>query len=282
MFEVRMTEVAVRAEDLVVRYGNLIALDRSSFEIPSGAITAVIGPNGSGKSTLLSAIAGLVKLSSGSIELLPSHDREPTISFVLQTTKVNDALPISVEEVVAMGRYAEKGPFERFKKEDADAISIAMDRTGVSDLARRHLNHLSGGQRQRAFVAQGLAQDHDLLLLDEPLTGIDIAAAQAIDRVIHDEISQGCSVIMTTHDLTEARIADHALLLAGRVVASGPPEEVLTAENLMTAYGPSLLHVEDGQVFLDDAAHAPTASRHLHRDRTIHTEASPGEFHPDN
>ena len=111
-----MREVAVRAEDLVVRYGNLIALDRSSFEIPSGAITAVIGPNGSGKSTLLSAIAGLVEVTSGSIELLPGHDREPTISFVLQTTKVNDALPISVEEVVAMGRYADKGPFERFSR----------------------------------------------------------------------------------------------------------------------------------------------------------------------
>ena len=119
----------------------------------------------------------------------------------------------------------------------------------MSDLPRRHLNHLSGGQRQRAFVAQGLAQEHDLLLLDEPLTGIDIAAAQAIDRVIHDEITQGCSVIMTTHDLTEARIADHVLLLSAKVVAAGPPEDVLTAENLMTAYGPSLLHVEDGQVF---------------------------------
>ena len=156
-----------------------------------------------------------------------------------------------------------------------------MERTGVSHLARRHLHHLSGGQRQRAFVAQGLAQDHDLLLLDEPLTGIDITAAQAIDHVIHDEITQGCSVIMTTHDLTEARIADHVLLLSARVVASGPPEEVLTSENLVTAYGPSLLHVEDGQVFLDDAAHAPTDSRHLHRSRTIHTEASPEDFHAD-
>jgi len=277
-----MNRIVVKAEDVVVGYGNLIALDQSSFEIPKGAITAVIGPNGSGKSTILSTIAGLVQPTRGSIELLPDQGKQPSISFVLQTTKVNDALPISVEEVVAMGRYAEKGPFQRFTKEDADAISVAMERTGISDLARRHLNHLSGGQRQRAFVAQGLAQDHDLLLLDEPLTGIDIAAAQAIDRVIHDEITRGCSVIMSTHDLTEARIADHALLLSGRVVASGPPEEVLTAENLMTAYGPSLLHVEDGQVFLDDAAHAPTASRHLHRDRTIHTEVSPGDLHSDN
>jgi len=276
-----MTNVAVKAIDLVVAYGNVIALDQSSFEVPTGVITAVIGPNGSGKSTLLSAIAGLVEPAQGSIELLPGQDREPAISFVLQTTKVNDALPISVEEVVAMGRYADKGLFERLGPKDEAAIGDAMGRTGVSDLARRRLNHLSGGQRQRAFVAQGLAQEHDLLLLDEPLTGIDIAAAQAIDRVIHDEITQGCSVMMTTHDLTEARIADHVLLLSARVVASGPPDEVLTTENLTNAYGPSLLHVEDGRVFLDDAAHDPTASRHLHRDRTIHTEASPGDLHSD-
>lgn len=276
-----MSSCAVRAKDLIVSYGNLIALDRSTFEIPSGAITAVIGPNGSGKSTMLSAIAGLVVPTGGTIELLPGQGREPAISFVLQTTKVNDALPISVEEVVTMGRYADKSLLERLNQEDTDAVSTAMERTGVSELRRRHLNQLSGGQRQRAFVAQGLAQDHDLLLLDEPLTGIDIAAAQAIDRVIHDEITQGCSVVMTTHDLTEARIADHVLLLSGRVVASGPPEEVLTAENLIAAYGPSLLHVDDGRVFLDDAAHRPTASRHIHRDRTIHTEASPEEFHSD-
>jgi iron complex transport system ATP-binding protein len=281
MLEVFVNNVAVKAEDLVVNYRSLVALDNSTFEIPEGLITAIIGPNGSGKSTMLSTIAGLVEPASGSLELFPGQDRVPTISFVLQTTKVNDALPISVQEVVAMGRYANKGIFERLTEEDSEAISAAMERTGVSDLARRHLSGLSGGQRQRAFVAQGLAQDHDLLLLDEPLTGIDIAAAQAIDRVIHNEIAEGCSVIMTTHDLTEARIADHVLLLSGRVVATGSPDEVLTTENLMAAYGPSLLHVEDGRVFLDDAAHRPTASRHLHRERTIHTESSPGDLHSD-
>ena len=281
MLEVHVRNVAVSAEDLVVNYGSLVALNSSTFEIPASAITAVIGPNGSGKSTMLSTIAGLVEPASGSLELFPGQDRVPAISFVLQTTKVNDALPISVEEVVTMGRYAKKGFFERLTEEDSQAISTAMERTGISDLSRRHLNGLSGGQRQRAFVAQGLTQDHDLLLLDEPLTGIDITAAQAIDRVIHDEITEGCSVIMTTHDLTEARIADHVLLLSARVVASGAPDEVLTTENLMAAYGPSLLHVEDGRVFLDDAAHHPTASRHLHRERTIHTESSPVDLHSD-
>ena len=276
-----MNSVAVRATDLLLSYGPTVAIDQSSFEVPRAAITAVIGPNGSGKSTLLSSIAGLIEPASGSIDLLPGNDHPPRISFVLQTTKVNDALPISVQEVVTMGRYADKGLFQRLDPEDHEAIEDAMERTGVSELGRRHLNRMSGGQRQRAFVAQGLAQDHDLLLLDEPLTGIDITAAQAIDRVIHDEISKGCSVIMTTHDLSEARIADHVLLLSGRVVASGSPEEVLTSEHLLDAYGPALLHVEGERLFIDDAAHRPVAGRHVHRERTIHTESSPTEQHHD-
>jgi manganese transport system ATP-binding protein len=128
-------------------------------------------------------------------------------------------------------------------------------------------------------VAQGLAQDHDLLLLDEPLTGLDIVTAQAIDQVIHNERSDGCTVIMTTHDLSEARSADNVILLAGRVVASGPPAKVLTEESLVEAYGPTLLHVERGRVFLDDPAHSPVAGRHSHQQRSIHTESDPSERH---
>lgn len=155
-----------------------------------------------------------------------------------------------------------------------------MERVGITDIATRHLDDLSGGQRQRVFVAQGLAQEHSILLLDEPLTGIDLTTAQAIDAVIHDETKRGCTVVMTTHDLSEAQFANHVLLLAGRVVASGPPEAVLTSEHLVEAYGPSLLHVDDGgTVFLDDPAHTHLPGRHAHRERTIHTETSPMEVH---
>jgi manganese transport system ATP-binding protein len=143
-----------------------------------------------------------------------------------------------------------------------------MDRTGIVDLAGKHLHDLSGGQRQRVFVAQGLAQDHDLLLLDEPLTGIDLPTAQAIDQIIHDETGRGCTVVLSTHDLSEASVADHVLLLSGAVIAQGPPSEVLTAAHLATAYGPALLHVERGEVLIDDPAHQPVPGRHLHRDRT--------------
>ncbi len=251
----RLSEPAVRATDLVLAYGNRIALDSSSFAIPRARITAIIGPNGSGKSTLLSAIAGLIEPVGGRLEVLSGGGDPRRIAYVLQATKVNEALPITVSEVVAMGRYSTTGVHRRLGVEDRAAIYEAMERTGTLELARRHLQELSGGQRQRVFVAQGLAQDHDLLLLDEPLAGMDIAAAQAVDEVIHDEVGRGCTAVVTTHDLSEAQIADHVLLLAGRVVASGPPQEVLTAENLAAAYGPALLHWEGGRLLIDDPTH---------------------------
>jgi manganese transport system ATP-binding protein len=272
-----VTLPAVQGKDVVLRYGDAVAVDRSTFSIPAGKITALIGPNGSGKSTLLNGIAGLLSPAAGELTVTPLPDRPRRIAYVLQTTKVNDALPITVYEVVAMGRYAGKGAYRWLRAADRTAIRHAMDRTGVGRLADRHLHELSGGQRQRVFVAQGLAQDHDVLLLDEPMTGLDLTSAQAIDGVIHDENAHGCTVVLTTHDLAEARAADHVVLLAGRVVASGSPDEVLTPANLTTAYGPSLLHVEHGHVFLDDPAHRPVPGRHVHRERSITVESPLGD-----
>ena len=255
---------AVTATGLVLRYGSTTAVAASDFTIPRGSITAVIGPNGAGKSTLLTAIAGLLAPASGSIEV--THD---AIAYVLQTTKVADAIPITVREVVAMGRYASLGAYRWFGQTDRSAVDAAMDRMGIAALAGKHLSELSGGQRQRVFVAQGLAQEHDLLLLDEPLTGLDLPSAHAIDDVIHDEQAHGCTVVLTTHDLGEAQAADQVILVAGRVIASGAPADVLTPDNLGAAYGPTLLHdhmtVGDSLAF-DDPAHRPVGGRHVHRD----------------
>jgi manganese transport system ATP-binding protein len=253
----------------------MTAIAPSDFDVPSGGVTALIGPNGSGKSTLLNAIAGLVEPSAGSIEV---GDDKGRLSYVMQATKVNDNLPVTVREIVAMGRYATLGAYGPMRSKDRVAVDGVMERLGIIDLAGRHLHDLSGGQRQRVFVAQGLVQEHDILLLDEPLTGIDLTTAQAIDDVIHAETEDGCAVIMTTHDLSEARSADYVLLLAGRVVAVGQPGEVLTEATLVDAYGPSLLHVEKGRVFLDDPAHSPVGGRHAH-ERSIHTETDRMDLH---
>ena len=276
-----MTQIAVRGENVVLGYGATVAVTESSFTIPRGSVTAVIGPNGSGKSTLLNAIAGLRDPLAGKLDVPARSNGTHRIAYVLQTTKVNDALPITVGEVVAMARYATLGFYKRLDQDDRAAVAEAMERTGINSIAGKHLHELSGGQRQRVFVAQGLAQDHDILMLDEPLTGIDLPTAQAIDAVIHDERTRGCTVIMTTHDLSEAGVADHVVLLSGRVIASGTPDEVLTGEHLSTAYGPSMLHVGDRNIFIDDPAHIPVPGRHSHGKRVIHTDALPSEVHHD-
>ena len=272
-----MIHPMIAGKDVVLSYGNTVAISSSTFEVPSSLITTIIGPNGSGKSTLLNAIAGLSELTAGTITIDGGRSKAP-VSYVLQTTKVNEHLPITVGEVVAMGRYSTLGPYRRPRTRDRKAVAEAIERTSIGHLMHRHLNDLSGGERQRVLVAQGLAQDHRILLLDEPLTGIDLPTAQAIDTLIHEETTRGCTVVMTTHDLSEAQIADHVLLLAGRVVASGPPGEALTRANLVEAYGQSLLHIDDAsRLFLDDPAHPHFPGRHSHRERVIHTEAVPGE-----
>ena len=216
----------------------------------------MIGPNGSGKSTVLNALAGLVQPASGTIEVLgTSPDRARSrVSYVLQHVTVPVGTPLTVAEAVGMGRYPALGMWRRRSATDRQRVQSAMERLKISDLARRHLTELSGGQRQRVYVAQGIAQGHEVLLLDEPLTGLDLVSARTIDSIIHSERDRGCSVVLTTHDLGEARAADHVLLMKGRVVASGPPEQVLTTANLEAAYGLGALHdVKDA--FFDDPAH---------------------------
>jgi ABC-type Mn2+/Zn2+ transport system ATPase subunit len=163
--------------------------------------------------------------------------------------------PITVREVVGLGRFARLGMFGRFRAEDRRAVDDAMSHMHIEDLAGRHMRELSGGQRQRVLMAQGMVQEHDLLLLDEPLTGLDITSSATIDELIHEQRADGCTVIMTTHDLDEARAADWVVLVSGRVVSSGPPAVVCNRRNLEIAYGLGATHGWGG--FFDDPAHEP-------------------------
>lgn len=266
---------AVVAQDVVLGHGSHVAVQSSSLTIPAGKVTTVIGPNGSGKSTLLHAIAGLITPLAGTMRVLDGHPHEMRehLSYVLQYTTVPVGTPITVAETVMMGRYPRMGLFRRPKAEDRARVREAMERLRITDLATRHLSELSGGQRQRVYVAQGIAQEHDVLLLDEPLTGLDIASAQTIDEIIHQEPIGGCTVIQTTHDLDEARAADHVVLLAGRVIASGPPEQVLTAEHLMTAYGLGGLHAGSEPKVDGDHHHHHEHHDHDHRHDHGHDHA---------
>lgn len=252
-----LSGAAVEGHDVVLRYDGHTAIERSSFDVPAGRITAVIGPNGSGKSTLLHAIAGLLAPAEGTLRTFgsPPAQARRRVSYVLQSMVVPPTTPMTVRETVTMGRYPSLGWFRRPDAHDRALVREAMDRLEIDHLAGRHLRELSGGQRQRVYVAQGLVQDHDLLLLDEPLTGLDVVSARTIDRIIHEERANGGSIVLTTHDLEEARAADHVVLTGGRVVSSGLPRDVCRTETLMEAFGLGSVHGWHG--FLDDPAHDP-------------------------
>ncbi|MDO5634248.1 MAG: metal ABC transporter ATP-binding protein [Micrococcus sp.] len=248
--------VLARATGLELRHGDHLAVAASDLSLPAGGVVAVIGPNGSGKSTLLKALAGVLAPSAGTVEVLgaPARQSARRIAFVMQSVHAPDGTPLTVRDVVRMGRYATRGWFRPLGAQDRRRVQEAMDRMDIADLAGRHLGELSGGQRQRVYVAQGLAQDHDVLMLDEPLTGLDLVSAHRIDELIHEEPARGVSVVFTTHDLDEAHAADHVVLMGGRVVASGTPARVLTRENLERVYGIGSLHAPRG-AYWDEPHH---------------------------
>jgi ABC-type Mn2+/Zn2+ transport system ATPase subunit len=258
--------LAARGESIVLAYEGKVAVARSDFTIPEHALTAVIGPNGSGKSTLLNALAGLLALSQGNLEVLdrPPRKAHRRVAYVLQATRINELMPVTVREAVTMGLYARLGAFGLMRSSHRLACGAAMESLEIQDLADRHLTELSAGQRQRVFVAQGLVQGADLLLLDEPLTGLDLVSRARIEAVIEEQLGSGTTVVTTTHDVSEAGRADHVLLMAGRVLAVGAPAEALHPDRLSEAYGIPLLPLQDGSVVLDDAHHHHARPPHTH------------------
>ena len=234
---------------LEVRYGDTVALTGVDLDLPTGTSLAVIGPNGSGKSTLLNAIAGVKTISAGSIR----YDGTAP-ALVLQATNVDRSLPITVTDTVGLGRYPRLGLLRRFDGTDRRAVGDALRRLDIEHLADRQLHDLSGGQRQRVLVAQGLAQHSDLLLLDEPVTGLDVVSRGLILDVMQAELTQNRSVVVTTHDLDDARICDQVLLVDRHAIAVGPPDEVLTEDHLLHAFGGRFIKIGD-RLILDDPHH---------------------------
>ena len=242
---------AVAADRVTLAHGRHVALADATFSIPRGRATAVIGPNGSGKSTVLNAIGGLLTPVRGTLHV----DAEGGTAYVPQHLHANPHLPVSVREVVTMGRFAHRGVFGRLDAHDRAAVTATMARLDVERFARRQYADLSAGERQRVLVAQALAEEADLVLLDEPLNGLDLPSQERILGVIDEERALGRTVVATTHSLTDAAGADHLILLAGRVVAEGPPDEVLTEANLREAYGDMVVRVGQGRLMLDDTPH---------------------------
>lgn len=197
--------------------------------------TALVGPNGSGKSTLLGVLAGVIRPITGVLE--HAGGRPP--AFVPQRGAVGDALPLTVRQTVEMGRWGERGPWRRLRRQDRAAVDSALERVGIAGLASRQLGELSGGQRQRTLIAQGLAQESDLLLLDEPTTGLDPEARERMATLLTELVADGVTVVHATHDLDAARSADACLLLReGRLVGQGHPGQLLTPSTLARVWQP--------------------------------------------
>lgn len=200
---------------LTCLYGRVVALDDVSVDIPLGNVTALTGPNGSGKSTLLEVLAGTLVPKKGVIEGLPS-----SVAYVPQRSQVPDQLPITVRRCVEMGSWSKRS------KSDANLIDIVLEQLQIANLQNRLIGELSGGQRQRTLIAQGLVQQANLLLLDEPLAGIDKTTSELISTVIEQERARGTTIVMATHDPVQAEQSDRVLLLEhGRLSAWEGVEE---------------------------------------------------------
>ncbi|MCV2459329.1 zinc ABC transporter ATP-binding protein AztA [Streptomyces sp. ICN988] len=226
----------IRITDLDAGYPGRPVIRQLTVDIPALAMTTLVGPNGSGKSTLLGVLAGVITPTSGRLRY--AQGRPP--AFVPQRGAVGDALPLTARQTVEMGRWGERGLWRRPSRHDREVVDSAMARLGVADLAARQLGELSGGQRQRVLIAQGLAQQSDLLLLDEPTTGLDPGSRERITVLLTDLVADGTTVVQATHDLEAARAADACLLLGdGRLVGQGPPEQVLTPTALSRVWQPA-------------------------------------------
>jgi ABC-type Mn2+/Zn2+ transport system ATPase subunit len=244
---------ALVARGLTVRYGDRVALDEVSFEAPAGASVAVLGPNGAGKSTLFAAAVGLVKPSSGTIE------RQGGVAFVPQRLHLDASFPVTVRDVVAMGRYPALGMLRRFEPADRAAVEDAMGALRIEHLASRRFGLLSGGERQRALLAQAVAQDPGVLLLDEPFTGVDAPTRRDLHALIGSWRDDGRTVLVATHDL-ESASSDYDLVLClnRRVVAFGPADLARDEEVLAATFAGHVVRV--GELIVDTAHHHHGAS----------------------
>lgn len=241
---------AVEVENLTVAYGSRSALSGVNARMEKGQIVGVIGPNGAGKSTLLKAIVGLVPVVRGTITIhgKPAAKQRDEVAYVPQREEVNWEFPVSVADVVLMGRYGRIGWFRRAGADDRRRVDEALEMVDLSDIRDRHINQLSGGQQQRVFLARALAQDASVLLLDEPLSGVDATSQERILQLLHDLAAEGRTVVMATHDLSSAACNCHCVCcLNHEMVAMGPPAETLSKDNLHATYGGQLLILGEGE-----------------------------------
>jgi len=247
---------AIELENVSVRYDQTIALEQITLRLNRGDRVAVVGPNGAGKSTLFHVIAGVVRPTEGQVRIYGSGPGgHICVGYVPQRKVIDWDFPVTVTDVVMMGRVGKMGFLRWPARRDRAAVRAALDEVGMSAFADRQIGELSGGQQQRVFLARVLAQEAELLLMDEPLTGLDMPSQEAILALIDRIQQQGVTVMVASHDLNQAGEQFPTLLLLNRrLVAFGPPDQVLTTPNLLAAYGGHMhvVHTGEGDMLLAD------------------------------
>ena len=234
------TPVPLEIHDPTVAYHKRPVWWGVDVEVPAGQLVGVIGPNGAGKSTLIKAAMGLLPVSSGWVKVFgqPVKDNLRRVGYVPQRESVDWDFPVSVMDVVLMGRYGHLGLFKRPRKEDREVARECLEKVKMLPYADRQISNLSGGQQQRVFLARALAQESDLYFMDEPFAGVDAATEAAIVTILQELKDQGKTLLVVHHDLPTAKTYfDSLLLLNMRVVAFGPTEEVFNYDLLQSTYG---------------------------------------------
>lgn len=244
---------AIRLDQVTVAYGSTVVLDEINLMIGAGQMIGLIGPNGAGKTTLLRTIVGALKPSRGTVNVLGQQIAKVRqhVAYVPQRRDVDWNFPISVLDVVLMGRYGRLGIWKRPSKHDREIALQALDKVGLA--ARRHcqIGELSGGQQQRVFVARALAQDADLLLLDEPFNGIDTTTQGIIFDLLYQQRQQGRTVLLSTHDLHSVeQNCDQLVALNRTIVAAGTVDQVFTPPVLRETFGTQIAIVGDREAVL--------------------------------
>ncbi len=254
---------AIRVAGLSTGYNGRQALAGISFALPPGELVGLIGPNGSGKSTLLKALVGLRPIWSGQVEVFggPPARMRDRIGYMPQAEAVDWSFPITVREVVAMGLYRPRWGPRRFRSLLAPPrprIEEVLERMGVSNLAGRQIGELSVGQQRRVLLARTLVKDPDLLLLDEPAAGLDVAVEHDLMELLAGLAAAGKTLIVATHDLTSVyEFYSTTVCINRTLIAFGPPRETLTEEVLVETFGRHLIVFHRGE-------HGYTAEPHVH------------------
>jgi len=233
--------MSVRVEDLAGGYrAGVDALSGVSFEACPGEVVAVLGPNGGGKSTLFRALLGELPHRRGTVELAGRP------AYVPQTQRARLDFPVSALDVALMGAYGRTPWFRRLARDDRAAARAALARLGLEDQAGELFGALSGGQRQRVLIARALVQDAPVLLLDEPLSGVDVPSAARIEALFEELRREGRVLLVATHDARQARAWQRVLCLNRTQIVYGAPSEVLTPDVLQATYGGELVVLADG------------------------------------